>query len=536
MHRKRGQEVEACLGIADGSAFPDTVLIGRSLRGRRRLQRKRHRSVTVAQEMEDADYFETHHPSEKQSTTHRSQGGNANTEPPLASPSEESAVPFQTAVPRGSFDLSTPFPPTAFMTQDADDGSHQADSAGRGNSEVTDRSSEVTAESSSQASITASADTSSATQTSSSLPTTLGGPLPLAVPSRPAPSTQPRWMAGPPAGASGTERTEPDELSRLLPTPIDLPSSYGHYNEVDVSPEITTATAPPPTRPPGGHPGLHPPGLLGCGQLELSEFQCSTSCGLGAIWRRLACSTGREVECDAAKRPAPARRCYLRPCSAWRAGEWGKCSRGCGGGAALREVQCFDLRDPRPLRPFHCQAISSRPRTHTPCNAQPCLEWYASSWGQCSRGCGGGAALREVQCFDLRDPRPLRPFHCQAISSRPRTHTPCNAQPCLEWYASSWGQCSAQCGGGVQHRLIKCVDTKAEGEDEVEQARCQLQTRPHSTNKCHLHDCEPVGSMAWLQHPASVSQPSSPAAQQPSSHWPLQQRGSRQDAKYQGMG
>lgn len=214
-------------------------------------------SVTAAQEMEDSDYFEKHHPSEKQSTDHSSQGGNANTEPPLASPSEESAVPFQTAVPRGSLDLSRPFPTTAFMTQDADDGSHlgQVDSAGQGNSEVTARSSEVTSESSSQASVTASSDASSMTQTSSSLPTqTLGGPPPLPLPSTPAPSTQPRWMAGPPAGAPGPERTEPDQLSRLLPTPLDPPSSYRHYDEVDVSPEITTATAPPPTRPPGATP------------------------------------------------------------------------------------------------------------------------------------------------------------------------------------------------------------------------------------------------------------------------------------------
>ena len=32
------------------------------------------------------------------------------------------------------------------------------------------------------------------------------------------------------------------------------------------------------------------------------------------------------MECDPAKRPAPARRCYLRPCSAWKTGEWSKVS------------------------------------------------------------------------------------------------------------------------------------------------------------------------------------------------------------------
>ena len=51
-------------------------------------------------------------------------------------------------------------------------------------------------------------------------------------------------------------------------------------------------------------------------------WQCSTSCGLGAIWRTLACSTGSNSGCDPAKRPAPAQRCYLRPCSTWKLEEW----------------------------------------------------------------------------------------------------------------------------------------------------------------------------------------------------------------------
>ncbi|XP_017269792.1 A disintegrin and metalloproteinase with thrombospondin motifs 7 isoform X2 [Kryptolebias marmoratus] len=159
---------------------------------------------------------------------------------------------------------------------------------------------------------------------------------------------------------------------------------------------------------------------------------CSTSCGLGAVWRMLTCSTGSESDCDPTKKPAPARQCYLRPCSKWKVGEWSKCSK----------------------------------------------------------NCEGGVEFREVQCFDLRDERPLRPFHCRAMSTRPPTQKSCNVQPCLDWYTSSWGQCSASCGGGVQQRLIKCVDTKAETEEEVDQAQCDRELKPNNTQKCHLHDCE----------------------------------------------
>lgn len=53
-------------------------------------------------------------------------------------------------------------------------------------------------------------------------------------------------------------------------------------------------------------------------------LQCSTSCGLGAIWRSVHCSTGNDPDCDVAKRPLPARRCHLRPCAIWKAGRWSK--------------------------------------------------------------------------------------------------------------------------------------------------------------------------------------------------------------------
>lgn len=51
-------------------------------------------------------------------------------------------------------------------------------------------------------------------------------------------------------------------------------------------------------------------------------------------------------------------------------------------------------------------------------------------------------------------------------------------------------QCSASCGGGLQRRLIKCVNTNAEKEQEVEQAQCELETQPENTQKCNLQECE----------------------------------------------
>ncbi|TMS13657.1 A disintegrin and metalloproteinase with thrombospondin motifs 7 [Larimichthys crocea] len=207
---------------------------------------------------------------------------------------------------------------------------------------------------------------------------------------------------------------------------------------------------------------------------------CSTSCGLGAIWRTLACSSGSDSDCDPAKKPAPAQRCYLRPCSTWKAEEWTKCSKNCEGGIKSREVQCFDMRDQRPLRPFHCRAMSSRPPTRMTCNLQPCLKWYTSSWGQCSEVCGGGEQQRIVTCPEKDQcDKDLQPGNIQ----------PCNSQPCAQWLTGSWGQCSASCGGGLQRRLIKCINTKAETDEEVDQAQCDHEPQPESSQKCNLQDC-----------------------------------------------
>ncbi|XP_033486759.2 A disintegrin and metalloproteinase with thrombospondin motifs 7 [Epinephelus lanceolatus] len=214
---------------------------------------------------------------------------------------------------------------------------------------------------------------------------------------------------------------------------------------------------------------------------------CSTSCGLGAIWRTLSCSTGSDSDCDPAKRPVPAQRCYLRPCAIWKVEEWSKCSKNCEGGVKSREVQCFDLRDQRPLRPFHCRAMSSRPHTRMTCNLQPCLDWYTSSWGQCSEVCGGGEQQRMVTC-----PEEDR---CD-VDLQPSSIQSCNSQPCAQWLTGSWGQCSASCGGGVQRRLIKCVNTKAETEEEVDQGQCDHELQPENTQKCNLLECESVSSGA----------------------------------------
>ncbi|KAM5171006.1 A disintegrin and metalloproteinase with thrombospondin motifs 7 [Mantella aurantiaca] len=208
--------------------------------------------------------------------------------------------------------------------------------------------------------------------------------------------------------------------------------------------------------------------------------ECSTSCGLGAMWRSVVCTAEGNNTCDTSAKPAPARRCYLRPCASWTVGNWSKCSRSCGTGVRVRDVQCLDTRDKRILRPFHCQSPVYKPRVQTVCHEQKCMEWYVSSWRECSEECGGGMQQRLVTC-----PQTGR---CDE-SLKPNSSRPCNEHPCTTWAVGPWGQCTASCGGGIQRRQVKCVN-KRTGVAEEDNNLCDHEPWPENIQKCNPQDCQ----------------------------------------------
>uniref|UniRef100_A0A8C5JP12 ADAM metallopeptidase with thrombospondin type 1 motif 7 n=1 Tax=Junco hyemalis TaxID=40217 RepID=A0A8C5JP12_JUNHY len=287
------------------------------------------------------------------------------------------------------------------------------------------------------------------------------GALGPAVPTAPA--------HGPAAHTAGSPREWGAQGMSLHP---DLPSSHSELTSHGTPLSIPAPRDPSPQAPPRS---------FGAGFSAFPVLQCSATCGLGAVWRSVRCSSGTDGGCPMADRPVPARRCSLRPCSAWRVGTWSKCSRSCGGGTKVRDVHCVDTRDQRLLRPFHCQAGLAQPPAQLPCHSAPCLDWYTSSWRECSEPCGGGEQARLVTC-----PEPGR---CEE-SLRPNSTRPCNSQPCTTWVVGSWGQCSAPCGGGIQRRQVKCIDTRT-GVAEEDSSLCDHEPWPESTQKCNPQECVP---------------------------------------------
>uniref|UniRef100_A0A665WIX7 A disintegrin and metalloproteinase with thrombospondin motifs 12-like n=1 Tax=Echeneis naucrates TaxID=173247 RepID=A0A665WIX7_ECHNA len=204
--------------------------------------------------------------------------------------------------------------------------------------------------------------------------------------------------------------------------------------------------------------------------------ECSTTCGIGAVWRTVVCSSQNDKDCAGMKRPEPARTCELQPCAAWQSGSWSKCPDSCTAvGRRYRDVQCVDSQSKRPLRPFHCQAVSSRPLSTLTCPYKPCLNWSISPWGPCSGSCGEGIRERLVFC-----PQPHR---CSS-TLRPNGTEPCSLKPCLQWKAGQWEKCSVSCGGGQQLRKVSCVSDRDLA--VMPNSLCENISKPEILRKCNI--------------------------------------------------
>ncbi|XP_047238126.1 A disintegrin and metalloproteinase with thrombospondin motifs 12 isoform X2 [Girardinichthys multiradiatus] len=206
--------------------------------------------------------------------------------------------------------------------------------------------------------------------------------------------------------------------------------------------------------------------------------ECSTTCGIGALWRTVMCSSENDEDCANIKRPEPARTCHLQPCATWQTGSWSKCPENCGlVRRRHRDVQCVDSQSKRPLRPFHCQTVSSRPLSTLVCPHKPCMNWTVSPWGLCSGSCGEGIRQRLVYCPE--------PHRC-STTFRPNNTELCSLKTCNRWEAEDWGKCSVSCGEGQQQRAVSCVS----GNLAIVPNRFCESSKPETLRKCNMQECK----------------------------------------------
>ncbi|XP_008403096.1 A disintegrin and metalloproteinase with thrombospondin motifs 18 isoform X1 [Poecilia reticulata] len=222
---------------------------------------------------------------------------------------------------------------------------------------------------------------------------------------------------------------------------------------------------------------------------------CSAPCAGGRISSKAICLQDHRTQanssmCNPHTRPAlGSHLCNTQPCPAyWAPGDWGPCSRSCGGGQQTRALRCMRKvtyqRDEAATHSL-CPVIS--PAQIQPCHTQACPpEWSSGSWSQCSKSCGRGVRKRTVFCRST-DPGAhavVVPDSMCRQHHRPKAQETCVLRHCpkndrLQWIPMPLGECSRSCGSGVQRRELRCGERDSKGGYvEYPVRRCRNMAKP----------------------------------------------------------
>ena len=106
----------------------------------------------------------------------------------------------------------------------------------------------------------------------------------------------------------------------------------------------------------------------------------------------------------------------------------------------------------------------------------PCLEWAASSWSECSTECGTGTRHRQVTCPQENQCSP---------TDKPVESESCMDRPCVRWTTGPWSMCTKSCGSGYQIRYVRCVEGLS-GEPSQE---CPQSVKPPHKRGCNENKC-----------------------------------------------
>uniref|UniRef100_A0A8C6UWE2 ADAM metallopeptidase with thrombospondin type 1 motif, 16 n=1 Tax=Neogobius melanostomus TaxID=47308 RepID=A0A8C6UWE2_9GOBI len=202
--------------------------------------------------------------------------------------------------------------------------------------------------------------------------------------------------------------------------------------------------------------------------------QCSATCAGGQMNTKAACYKDLRVQvnmsyCNPRSKPTTGLvPCNSQPCPAsWSMGEWGECSRSCGGGEQTRQVQCAQKTSSINMDfLLDSQCPQPTPGRRQGCNTHSCPPvWSTGPWSECSRKCGNGLKKRTLLCTSTNPgsqshtvPDSLCVGLPKPTSQETCFNKRCQKQRKVQWFVSTWQKCSVTCGRGVQVRLIKCAE------------------------------------------------------------------------------
>ncbi|XP_067914831.1 A disintegrin and metalloproteinase with thrombospondin motifs 16 isoform X2 [Heterodontus francisci] len=251
--------------------------------------------------------------------------------------------------------------------------------------------------------------------------------------------------------------------------------------------------------------------------------ECTASCGGGQMTTKVACYRDLRAQvnlsfCNPRSRPATGViSCNVQACPAsWAAGDWGECSQTCGRGEQLRQVRCVRKVAYNKLENVHHVLCPfPMPIRKQACNTRNCPPaWSVGAWSECSRTCGKGWRKRTVVCKSTNPTPRTQILHSGACKTdpKPKTQETCLLKRChkhrkMQWFISTWAECSVSCGKGIQKRHLKCANKDTSGKyKEFAYKRCNHLPRPNVEleRACVLSACpKPPNARAFSNALAS---------------------------------
>ncbi|NXG28222.1 PPN protein, partial [Dromaius novaehollandiae] len=127
--------------------------------------------------------------------------------------------------------------------------------------------------------------------------------------------------------------------------------------------------------------------------------------------------------------------------------------------------------------------------------------WSYSSWSECSSECGGGFQSRLVFCTIDNE---IYPDSMCRNKPQPDNNRTCGRQACPQtkrWKTGEWGSCSATCGGGTQTRPVYCVAYDGQSsQGVVDNAECMaFAQQPRSSQPCSMRQCATWSTGPWSE-------------------------------------
>ncbi|NXJ65931.1 PPN protein, partial [Rostratula benghalensis] len=138
----------------------------------------------------------------------------------------------------------------------------------------------------------------------------------------------------------------------------------------------------------------------------------------------------------------------------------------------------------------------------------PGYSWSYGSWSECSSECGGGFQSRLVFCTIDNE---IYPDYMCRNKPQPDNNRTCGRQTCPQtkrWKTGEWGPCSATCGGGTQTRSVYCVAFDGQSsQGVVDNAECMaFAQQPRSSQPCNVRPCATWSTGPWSECSASCGE------------------------------